>query len=225
MSSVYHIDPEKILLKSFFTSLDSRELIPSRTPLKEKLWARFKTIQSTGLVTLGDLLVALKTKPEIEAFSKRTGLDKTYLTLLKREASSYFPNPVQLNKFSGLNPQLISALEERGIKNSKQLFDRAAKMDDLISLMSESNVSEAELKELIHLCDLSRLYGVGPVFARMLYDIGIDSVKRFQSCSAGDIIKIYEEATKKKADFTEKDILFTLEMAKELDLILENISR
>lgn len=222
MSSQYHLNPQKVSLKRFQTSLESRKLIPSRVMLKEKLQSRFSTIHSAGVNTLEDLLDVLKSKPKVEAFSKKTGLSIDYLTLLKRESGSYFPNPVQLNKFSGVNNKAISKLEEAGIKNSKQLFDKVSEIDDRTALLSDSGVPEADLNELVHLSDLSRLYGVGPVFARMLYNIGIDSVKSFIHHSAEEIITIYEDINKKKADFTVSDIQFTLEMARELDLIFGN---
>ena len=222
MSSQYHIDPKKISLKSFQTSLESRELIPSRVVLKEELKSRFRTIHSAGVNTLEDLIGVLKSKPKVEAFSKKTGLRIDYLTLLKREASSYFPNPVQLNKFPGVYSQVISKLEETGIKNSKQLFNKAVVIEDRKELSYESGVSETELNELVNLSDLSRLYGVGPVFARILYNIGIDWVKSFIHHSAEEIVKIYKDINKKKADFTMNDIQFTLEMARELDLIIGN---
>jgi nucleotidyltransferase/DNA polymerase involved in DNA repair len=190
--------------------------------LKDELQSRFSTIHSAGVNTLEDLIGVLKSKPKVEDFSKKTGLSIDYLTLLKREASSYLPNPVPLNKFPGVNTQAISKLEETGIKNSKQLFDKAVEIEDRKALSSESSVSEADLNELVNLSDLSRLYGVGPVFARMLYNIGIDSVKSFIHHSAEEIIKIYEDINKKKADFTLSDIQFTLEMARELDLIIGN---
>jgi len=217
MNPKYHIDPNKIRLKSFQISLESRELIPSRTALKEDLKTRFKILHSAGVATLGDLISVLKNKTKIETFSKKTGLNTVYLTLLKREASSYFPNPVQLKSFSGVKNQVILKLEKRGIKNSKQLFDKAMLIEKRRELSSESGVSEKDLNELVHLSDLSRLYGVGPVFARILFDIGIDSVKIFMSHSAEEIIKIYEDINKKKADFTKNDIQFTLEMARKLD--------
>jgi len=220
MRSQYHIDSEKYSLKSLQISLESRKLIPSRVVLKEKLKSRFRIINSAGLNTLGDLIRTLKSKPKIEAFSKKTGLSIDYLTLLKREASSFFPNPVRLNRFAGVDNQVISKLEKMGIKNSKQLFDKAVMIKDRKALSSESGVSKDNLNELVHLSDLSRLYGVGPVFARIIYDIGIDSVKSFLNHSAEEIVKIYEDKNKKKADFTVKDIQFTLEIARELDLVI-----
>ena len=64
--------------------------------------------------------------------------------------------------------------------------------------------------------DLARLYGVGPVFARIIYDVGINSVKGFIKYSAKEFITIYENKTHKKADFGEGDINFSIEIAKEL---------
>jgi hypothetical protein len=74
------------------------------------------------------------------------------------------------------------------------------------------------LAELVCLSDLSRIYGVGPVFARMIYDVGIKSVKDFVEYSAEDFIRIYEEKEQKKADFGINEIQFSLNLAKELDI-------
>jgi Domain of unknown function (DUF4332) len=217
MNSQFHIDAKKISLESFRRSLASRELIPSRVVLKEKLESRFEAIHMAKIQTLGDLIGALKTKPKVEAFSKKTGLDVQYLTLLKREAGSYFSNPVFLSRFPGVDAKVISGLEKAGIKNSKQLFDKAFVAEDRAALSTEFGVSMQDLDELVCLSDLSRLYGVGPMFARIFYDVGIDSVSVLIGHSAERIVQIYEGATGKKADFSVKDLLFTLEMARELD--------
>lgn len=66
------------------------------------------------------------------------------------------------------------------------------------------------------LSDLARLYGVGPVFAGIIYNVGINSVESFIKYSAEEFIKIYENKTKKKADFSENDINFSINLAKEL---------
>ena len=67
--------------------------------------------------------------------------------------------------------------------------------------------------------DLARLYGVGTVFARMIYDVGIRSVKTFIQYDAEEFVSLYEKATHKKADFSVNDINFSLELAKELEII------
>jgi predicted flap endonuclease-1-like 5' DNA nuclease len=88
-------------------------------------------------------------------------------------------------------------------------------------LARETDIPTEVLNELIGLSDLSRIYGVGPVFARMMYDVGIKSIKDFVEYTAEDFIRINEEQTQKKADFGVGEIEFSLELAKELDIALE----
>lgn len=215
----YHLDSEKISLEQFRQSLQARELIPSRLILKENLEERFEVLSSAEISNLKDLIGSLKSKVKIETFSKQTGVPVGYLTILKREAGSYFPNPVPLNKFPDIDAQTLGALEMLGLKNSKQLFNAVRTNEERQDLCSESGISEGQLMELVHLSDLVRLYGVGPAFARLLYDVGIKSVESFLEYGPSEIISIYEEKTGKKADFAEKDIQFSYEMARELDII------
>ena len=218
-SENYHLDPEKISLEQFRQSLQARELIPSRVILKETLAERFEVLSSMGISNLKELIDSLKSKAKIENFSKQTGLPVGYLTILKREVGSYFPNPVPLNKFPGIEAQVLLKLEKLGLKNSKQLFNSAKTNKGRQSLCSDTVISEQQLMELVQLSDLVRLYGVGPVFARLLYDVDIKSVESFLTYGPKEIVRIYEEKTGKKADFAEKDIQFSYEMARELDII------
>jgi len=48
--------------------------------------------------------------------------------------------------------------------------------------------------------------------------VGIKSVKTFLKYKAEEFITIYEEKTRKKADFGVNDINFSLELAKELEI-------
>lgn len=72
------------------------------------------------------------------------------------------------------------------------------------------------MHELTGLAELSRIYGVGPAFARIIYDVGINSVSDFVEYTGDDFIRIYEEKTGKKADFGTREIEFSLELAREL---------
>lgn len=218
-TSRYHLDPEKISLEQFRCSLESRELIPSRVVLKENLTERFAILSSIGISNLKDLLSSLKSKEKIGNISERTGLPVDYLTILKREAGSYFPNPVPLDKFSGVDTQVLLKLEKLGLKNSKQIVNATRTRGERQKLCMETGISEQYLMELVYLSDLVRLYGVGPAFARLLYDVEIKSVDSFLEYGPREIVRIYEEKTGKKADFAEKDIQFSHEMARELEII------
>ena len=216
MKEQYYIDFEKFSLLKFKKSLQKRNMIPSRVILKQDIEERFKILDSNGIKTLKALIDELKSKQKVEIFSKKTSLSIEYLTILKREVNSYHPNPINLNKFPGIDIKTVETLEKNGIKNTKQYFNQVNCGTGTDQLSQETNISQDKLDELASLSDLARLYGVGPVFARIIYDVGINSVKGLIKYSAKEFITIYENKTHKKADFGEGDINFSIEIAKEL---------
>lgn len=221
MRDQYHINLEKYSLQKFKENLRSREMIPSRVSLQDNLDERFQILENSGITNHKELIEALKTKPKIEQYSKETGLSIEYLTLLNREAKSYLPNPIRLDKFPGVASEYVKKLETVGIKNSRNLFNAAKEKSERKRLSQITEIPIGILNELVGLSDLSRVYGVGPVFARMIYDVGIQSIQEFVSYTAEDFIRIYEEETQKKADFGVNEIEFSLELAKELEIAVD----
>jgi len=221
MSDRYQIDLEKYSLQKFKRSLQSRDMIPSRVSLKDDVDARFGKLESCWITNLKELIDALKTKQRIEQFSQETTLTIEYLTLLNREAKSYLSKPIRLDKFPGVRTEYLKRLDDVGIRNTRQLFVEAQDKSRRERLSKETGIPIDILNQLVGLSDLSRLYGVGPVFARMIYDVGIRSVAEFVEYTAEDFIRIYEEQTRKKADFGIGEIEFSLELAKELDIAVE----
>jgi len=216
MEKQYYIELEKYSLAKLKIGLQKRDMIPSRVILKEKIEHRFKILTANGIKNLNTLTDVLKTKQKIEIFSKRTGLPIDYLTILNREVKSYLPNPMRLATFPGINIKDIQALESIGIRNTKQLFNKCQDRKEIKQLSIETGIPIENLDEFFALSDLARLYGVGPVFARIIYDVGIKSVNDFVKYEAHEFITIYENKTGKKADFGVNDISFSLEIAKEL---------
>ncbi|KPA15565.1 hypothetical protein MHK_004225, partial [Candidatus Magnetomorum sp. HK-1] len=84
----------------------------------------------------------------------------------------------------------------------KSIHMRISSKEQLSQL---SGTSIERLNEFASLSDLAILYGVGPVFARIIFDVGIKSVKSFINYKAEEFINIYENKTKKKADFGVND--------------------
>jgi len=217
MKSAYFLDLNQFPLDEFRDDLRTRVMIPSRVSLKDDLDARFKALKKAGLDSMQDLLDALKTKEKLAAFARESGLDAEYLTLLRREAGSYQPKPVRLDRLPGANTGDLEALEKLGIKDTRHLFDRSRSDTARADLSEVSGIPSARLDELIGMSDLMRAYGVGPVFARLLYDIGIHSKAEFIEKSAEKIVAIYERETGKKADFGVNEMQFSLDLAKRLD--------
>jgi len=218
MAASYHIDTSKYSLQEMKEDLLSRDLIPSRLPLKEGLESNFQILKEEGIQTLRDLITALKNPNKIEEFSSASGISKKYLTLLRREANSYLPNPVTLGKFSGFEEKDINKLAAAGVKNSRHLYEIMKDNMNSDSLPAELGVSPEILLELAGLSDLVRAYGVGPAFARILYDTGIHSITEFMSFTPLQVIDLYQKQTGKKADFSISDIKFSLDLVQMLDI-------
>ncbi len=219
MKNSYHIDLSKYSLEQFKLSLKARDMIPSRVILKESIDDRFKVLSENGIEHLAHLILMLKTKQKVEMFSYQSGLTVDYLTILKREAGSYLPKPVRLDKFPGVDLRSLTVLEQAGIKHTKHLFDRTSETEKLNLLLNTTGIDKTCLEELKALSDLVRIYGVGPVFARIIYDVGVRSVETFKGMTAKSFIQIYEDKMNKKADFGENDISFSIELANQLDKI------
>jgi nucleotidyltransferase/DNA polymerase involved in DNA repair len=220
MSESYYLNLEEISLDQFRQTLKEAELIPSRRILKEDLDGRFSRLQDQGISTLAEFLAAVKNKTVIAGLAKQAGLSEEYLTILRREVSALLPKPKSLRDFPGIDTSIVQGLEERGIKNSKQLFENALSKAQRQQLAAVTGVDPDKLVELVKLADLSRVYGVGPVFARLLYDTGMDSV---QAIARADSAQLFEQlaeaylaAGNSRVDFKERDIAFCIQMAKRL---------
>jgi len=196
-------------------------MIPSRVSLKDELDERFNILEDNEITNLKGLIDRLNTKQKIELFSQETGLSIEYLTLLKREANSYRQNPIRLDKFPGIPRKHVNRLNTEGIRNSRKLFYEAYDMNEREKLAKKTGIPVKIMDELVCLSDLVRAYGVGPVFARIFYDVGIKTIEDFVELNAEDIVRIYEEKEQKKADFGVNEIQFSLELARELDIAVE----
>lgn len=213
MQKSYLPDLSSFTLNDFRDSLLSRTLIPSRTCLLEGINRTFGILTQLNIATLPELITVLKTKEKIRAFAELSGIDESYLIILKREASSYIPKAVSLDKFQSIQESSLSKLKEKGIVNTLQFFNALQSAPGSDSFSAEMDLSLDEIKVIESLSDLVRLYGVGPVFAEMILESGIPSISDFLRISPGEFIELYEQKSGKKADFSQRDMEFTHEIA------------
>ena len=89
MEDSYFVDLTRFPIEKFKAILKTRELLPGRIILKEKLDERFEILKANGINSLADLLDALKSKNRLISFSKQVNLNEEYLIILKREAKSF----------------------------------------------------------------------------------------------------------------------------------------
>ena len=86
-------------------------------------------------------------------------------------------------------------------------------------------IDEAELMELTGLADLSRIKWVGVTFARMLFDLGINSVEKATKADPLDlnekINKLNREKSIYKGQIGLNDMKIFVDAAKEIPLEIE----
>jgi hypothetical protein len=169
----YSVNPALISIKDFRELTAGKQMQPGRKVLQEKINERFTALEEAGIRNLGELISLLGTKSKMISFSQRTGLASNYLVLLKREAGSYLPRPHPLSGFPGIPFEYTELFKSRGIRNSKELFEQLPTDQEQGEFSLESGIPAYRIKELFTLCELSRITGVGGLFARVLYETGI----------------------------------------------------
>jgi len=186
----YYIDLETISLDKYREKLKTAYLPPGRMILKEDIPERFEHFKSFGIKNVYELIHTLKKKDSIAELSKIKCLSGNYLTILLRELNSMLPKPNKLKDFEGISSESVSKLEKAGIKNTVKLFDKVKNPTARNELSNQTGIEECEMLELTKLTDLSRIKWVGTTFARMLYDIGIDTVEK---ASKADPVELHKE--------------------------------
>ena len=175
MKDLYEIDLETLQLEYLQHRLENEDLTPGRKILQEEITERFAVLKSLGIYNLQDLTDVLKTQKKIEKFAVQSGLPQHYLTVLRREANGYKPKAFPLGKIPGVDELQIQKLAKVGIKNTKQLFERACSLEARRQLADEAGIPVGDVLELVKMADLARVYGVGPVFVRILLDAKVES--------------------------------------------------
>jgi hypothetical protein len=225
MTAKYFIDIERISLKKYRTILEKSELLPGRRILYEKTKERFELLEQNGISNLLQLVQALKTSDKIKKLSKETNIPTDYLTILRREVNRLLPKPVSISDFPDVDKSMITKLDKRGIKNTLQLFDQCDTKKKRTALAKEAEILITDLEELTKLSDLSRIWGVGPIFCRIFYETGANTVNKVSIANAAELHKqlmtINENKNYTKAKFTIKDVQLCIDIAFDLPKTIE----
>ncbi|WP_292756956.1 hypothetical protein [Methanobacterium sp.] len=145
MVNNYHINLEEFPLNKFKRELKDSEPLPSRKILKDNLDERFEVLKENGVCNLQDLVNLLKTPKKAREFAGKSDLPEDYLLILRREVNSYNPNPVNLDKFPGVEDETLTKLNSAGIKNTSHLFRRVKTVVDREKLATELGIKDSTL--------------------------------------------------------------------------------
>ncbi len=218
----YKTDLRKISTREFKDSLKSRSLIPSRKILLENIDKNFSQIEKLGIGDLARLYDFLKTKKKLANLSEKSSIDIKYLRILKREISSFVPKPIRLEDFPGFDEEFLFELELEGFTSSLHVFEDLQSQNQRNHFANKKNISITKLNQLYALCDLSRIYGVGAVFAKIIYESDIKSVGDFLNIDAEEACRRFSELYKnkgyKRIDFKPEDLQLSKFYARYLEL-------
>ena len=221
----YHVDLAKVSLGEFRRILEAGTLLPSERILGERMDERFAILESAGIANLQDLDDRLGTKKKLAQFAEESGMPEKYLVVLRRRAGTYAPKPVPLNKFPGVDQAHVERLGAVGVKHSEHLFARARLKHERAELAAQVNVPEDALLELVKLSDLVRAPYVGPVYARIIYETGVDRVSKLAEQRPEVLFEkalaVNREQQLTRASFTLKDVEACIETAKSLPKVIE----
>ncbi|MCP3926907.1 MAG: DUF4332 domain-containing protein [Desulfobacterales bacterium] len=225
MADDYYIDLEKITLDDYNERLEKTYIVKSRKILKENTCEKFKILKDYGIKNLQDCLSILKTKDNVKEFAEKSGLSEEYLTILKREINSFKPNPLNFNKIPDITSAILKKLEKMGIKNTRKLFNKIKTKEDRKEFSEQSGISVEDLLELVKLTDLSRVKWIGPIFSRLFYESGVDTVNKMTKAEPKELFIKLIEINKKnnytKANFTENDVMLCIDVSKDVPQAIE----
>ncbi len=221
----YYINLEKISIDDYRIKLESAYLPPSRLILKDKLDERFGYFKSIGIKNVKELIQILKKKDKIAELSKVDCLSGDYLKILLRELNSTLPKPNKFADFTGISQETVDKLKNIGIKNTAKLYDKVLTKSDRQKLTEATGIADKEILELTKLTDLSRIKWVGVTFARMLYDLKIDTVEKASKSDPVNLHSMINQLNKEKSIYKGQiglnDIKIFVNAAKEIPLEIE----
>lgn len=180
----YSLDPEKISLQRFYRLTKERKLIPSRVMLQDGIDEYFMSLEKMDIQNLKQLGKVLGNSRRIKQFSLDTNIPEHYLILLKREAGSYLSRAFLLSDFPGIPLEYTEVLKTKGIRNTREYFETIQGHEQRQKWTILTGIPQSRLEELEALCDLSRITGVGGIYARIIYHAGIRSVRQFAETDA-----------------------------------------
>lgn len=84
---------------------------------------------------------------------------------------------VAVGKLKIKDPALQAKLQAQGIRNSDQLLKASRTPDQRKALADQAGITPEAVLELANRADLARIKGVGQIYADLLEQAGVDTVK------------------------------------------------
>jgi nucleotidyltransferase/DNA polymerase involved in DNA repair len=197
---MYSIALERISLDEFEHILTTTELTPGRRMLLDGLHANLQCLQQRGTAHLAALQQLLRNKKQYPQLSLELGISQDYLVVLNREVNSYVAKPSPLATLEVFAVDELARLVEAGVKTSKDLYERGLTPSARAELARQTGVTPEQLTRALQLADLLRINGVGPVYARILHEMGITNPAAYAQADSAVILERYNHLNAEKGN-------------------------
>jgi hypothetical protein len=160
-------------------------------------------------------------------FQGRDDLKKAAMTM-RRSMLNAETRPMPLRDFIGVAPEVVASLEAKGIQHAVDLLQVCRTPADRVVLARDLAVPDQDLLDLVKMADLSRLFAVKAVRARLYLLSGYDTLDKLAAQDPMDLhlalVRFVEEAHFDGVPTTPKEAAGTVKAARELErwVVFEN---
>lgn len=129
--------------------------------------------------------------------------------------------PMPLRDFIGVHETLLTHLQEKGIRDTWQLLDACRTPESRKALAAELGVLFKSLLDLVKMADLSRLFAVKAVRARLYLDSGFDTLDKLAAQDPLELhralVRFVEQSHFDGVPTTPKEAERTVKAAQEIE--------
>lgn len=221
----YYIDLERISIDDYKKILKTADLIPSWMVLKENIDANLDILKKHNIQNVAELKKTLKTKGNVQEFSKKSGLSEQYLTVLRRVINGYHPKPNRIQDFLCIAEDIVLKLKTLGIKNTLQLYSEIVTANKRNEFARKTGIDRHDIMTLTKLTDLSRIRWVNHTFSCVLLEAGYDTAKKVAHADYHELYDTIRQLNKErnlyKGNIGAHDMKRCVEAAQCLDFDIE----
>lgn len=216
----YYIDFEKISIETYKNLLLTKYLIPSQRVLLEGIEENFEKVNKNDIVSMNDLLVALKSKKKAMDFAKKADISIDYIIVLRREISGRKPSVRKIVDYPTIDIEVKGKLVACGLNSSKDVYDFFVEkgLRESAAILS---ISEEAAVHIARLMDVTRLRYVSPIFSTVMVLSGYDTVEKISKADAGAFYNAIRKLNKEKGIYKGNiglnDIKFLIEDTELVD--------
>jgi len=222
---MYSIELNKISLDEFEQILTSVDLLPGRRILLNHLAEVIERLKQKGVFHLEALRKLLQNKRQYPELAETLSVSMDYLVVLNREINGYMSKPNPLSELDVFSDTELEKLQKAGIKSTKDFYEQCLSKTARQELSARLSLPAEQIILALELSDLLRMNGVGPVYARILREMGIKSVSDYECQDSAEILEKYQKVNEEKqyikVKLGIKDVEYCKRFCRKLDRDIE----